>query len=281
MEKMLIMFGSGSNGKSTLENIITQMIGSENICSYPLTELCDEKGYHRAQLAGKMLNIVTEMGGSKINYDYLKGIISHESISARNPFGKPFNFKPEAKLIVSTNTLPHGEPTHGFWRRILLVPFDVIIPEEKQNKNLVNDICENELSGIFNLALQGIQRLVEQQQFSYSEEMKKAIDKYMRETDSVRSFIEDESWEKSDVNKILLKDLLVHYQSYCEASGYTPCSMNKFGNRLRDNGINVEKSSGGYFHAYCEKKIFTNDDIIDLDNKTIGQLTLDKILKFN
>jgi putative DNA primase/helicase len=59
MERMGIMYGSGANGKSTIENIIVRMIGEKNVCSFTLAELCDEKGYQRAELAGKMLLTLT------------------------------------------------------------------------------------------------------------------------------------------------------------------------------------------------------------------------------
>jgi putative DNA primase/helicase len=267
-EKFLIAVGGGSNGKSTVQNIVVRMIGENNVCSYSLVDLCDNRGYALAQLPGKKINITTELGYGKINYDLLKQIVSGESVSARLPFGKPFNFKPECKLWFSTNTLPHGEPTLGFQRRLLLIEFNVIIPEKKQKRNLVDEICKDELPEIFNLALEGIHRLVKQGHFSYSKEIEQALDKYMKESDSVRLFMEDEGWKASDTNKILLKELNEKYREYCKNSGYTPCAIRKFGNRLRDIGIRVERSSGNYFYVFCEKCIIDENSVsIDLDDE--------------
>lgn len=278
MEKMLIIYGTGANGKSTLENIITQMVGESNYCSYNLAELCDEKGYHRTELADKMLNIVAEMGNGKINFDTVKAIISQENISARNPFGRPYNFKPKSKLIFSTNSLPHGEPTHGWKRRLLLVPFNYTIPVEKINRNLYVEICKDELPGIFNLALKGIERLVAQNQFSYSKEMEQALERYTNDSDNVRLFLEDENWVTSTTEKIPLSELNGYYREYCKISGYSPCARNKFGNRLRDAGFRVVRSDNGYTFVYCEKVLFVDDAPIDLDSP---EDALDKMFKNN
>ncbi len=266
MEKMLILYGSGANGKSTLENIIVRMVGESNVCSFTLAEICDEKGYYRDSLADKMINIVTEMGGGRINFDIVKSIISQESISARQPFGKAFNFIPKAKLILSTNTLPHGEPTHGWKRRLLLAVFGVTIAAEKQNRNLVDEICKDELPGIFNLALKGVERLIAQGRFSYSKEMEQALERYTNDSDNVRLFLEDENWVTSATEKIPLSELNGYYREYCKTSGYSPCARNKFGNRLRDAGFRVVRSDNGYTFVYCEKGLFVDDKPIDLDS---------------
>jgi len=278
MEKMLIMYGVGSNGKSTLGNIIKKMVGESNFCTFTLAELCDEKAYHRTALADKMINIASEMGGGKINYDIVKSIISHEHISARHPFGKPFNFKPSAKLILAGNTLPHGEPTHGWNRRILMVLFNTLITDKKQNKDLAEYICEDELSGIFNLALKGIERLVAQDQFTYSKEMERARERYMKDSDNVRLFLEDENFVPSTTEKTPLSELNQLYREYCKNSGYNPCAKNKFGNRLRDAGLRVVRSDNGYTFVYCEKGLFVDDDPIDLDSP---EDVLNKMMKFN
>lgn len=278
MEKMLILYGSGANGKSTLENIIVRMVGESNVCSFTLAEICDEKGYYREPLADKMINIVTEMGSGRINFDIVKSIISQESISARQPFGKAFNFIPKAKLILSTNTLPHGEPTHGWKRRLLLAVLGVTIPVEKQNRNLVDEICKDELPGIFNLALKGIERLIAQNQFSYSKEMEQALERYTNDSDNVRLFLEDENWVTSTTEKIPLSELNGYYREYCKISGYSPCARNKFGNRLRDAGFRVVRSDNGYTFVYCEKVLFVDDAPIDLDSP---EDALDKMFKNN
>ena len=72
------------------------------------------------------------------------------------------------------------EQTNGFFRRFLFVMFEVTIPEWKKNPNLAKEIIEDELSGVFNWVLEGLQRILEpgRQGFTYSAQK---IDKANRE----------------------------------------------------------------------------------------------------
>ena len=68
-----------------------------------------------------------------------------------------------ARLIFNCNELPRGnEFTDAYFRRFLIVPFDVTIPPEEQIKDLHSQIIENKLAGVFNWVLRGLARLLKQ-----------------------------------------------------------------------------------------------------------------------
>ena len=50
--------------------------------------------------------------------------------------------------------------SNGFYRRFLIVPFNVQIPESRINPNLAQEIISNELTGIMNWVLEGKERPV-------------------------------------------------------------------------------------------------------------------------
>jgi putative DNA primase/helicase len=84
--------------------------------------------------------------------------------------GNHFILKQYAKLIFNCNELPKDvEHTNAYFRRFLIIPFDVTIPPHEQDKNLHTKIIENELSGVFNWVLEGLNRLLEQKRFSECE----------------------------------------------------------------------------------------------------------------
>ena len=72
---------------------------------------------------------------------------------------------------------------------ISIFDFEVIIPDEKQDKNLAKRIISKELSGIFNWVLEGLDRLLKQQQFTESPKAKSLLEEMRLESDSVAQFM--------------------------------------------------------------------------------------------
>jgi putative DNA primase/helicase len=63
LEKTLLLYGSGANGKSVFFEIVNAMLGSENISCFSLQNLTNENGYYRAMLSNKLLNYSSEING--------------------------------------------------------------------------------------------------------------------------------------------------------------------------------------------------------------------------
>lgn len=167
LEKALLLYGKGANGKSVFFEIVNALLGgTENVSSYSLQNLTNENGYYRAMLANKLVNYASEING-KLEASIFKQLVSGEPVEARLPYGEPFSLTNYAKLIFNCNQLPREvEQTMAFFRRFLIIPFDVTIPEEKQDKQLAQKIIKNELSGVFNWVLEGLKRLLLQKQFT-------------------------------------------------------------------------------------------------------------------
>jgi putative DNA primase/helicase len=243
-EKVLILFGQGANGKSVIFEIINALLGRTNLSSYSISSLTDTNGYYRAMLADKLLNYGSEMNVDMDN-EMFKLLASGEPVEARYIFGKPFTLRNYAKLAFNCNILPKGvEHTDGFFRRFLILPFNVTIPEDKQDKELAKKIIEEELSGIFNWLLEGLGRLIEHKKFTYSKSAEDVVIKYKTETDNVQQFLIDEHWVESD-RYIVAKELSSCYHDYCVQYRYRSYSHINFLNRLRSLGIRIEKRNVG------------------------------------
>ena len=79
------------------------------------------------------------------------------------------DIKPTARLVLATNNRPPlGDRSQGLWRRLLLVPFRVSIPESQQDRQLARKL-RGELPGILNWALDGLIRLRQQGRFTESQ----------------------------------------------------------------------------------------------------------------
>lgn len=244
-EKALILYGTGANGKSVFFEIVNALLGTDNVSSFSLQSLTNDNGYFRAKLANKLVNYASEINGN-LEASIFKQLVSGEPVEARLPYGQPFILKQYAKLIFNCNELPKDvEHTNAYFRRFLIIPFDVTIPPQEQDKNLHTKIIENELSGVFNWVLNGLNRLLEQKRFSDCEAAQKAIEQYKIESNSVQMFLSENEYKGSPTNYRLIKDLYTEYRAFCIEDGMTPFKKTNFIKQLRALGLIVDRNMYG------------------------------------
>lgn len=244
-EKALVLFGPGANGKSVFHEIVTALLGSKNISSYSLQALTNESGYFRAMIANTLVNYASEISGN-LNTAIFKQLCSGEPVEARLPYGQPFTLSQYAKLIFNCNQLPHDvEHTRAYFRRFLIIPFDVIIPEPEQDKQLHTKIIDNELSGVFNWILEGLHRLLKNRRFTYCEAIQLAAEDYERSSDSVRMFLEENNYSREGNGYVLIKNLYTEYRGFCYEDGCKPVNKQNFIKRLKGINVIVERKNIG------------------------------------
>jgi P4 family phage/plasmid primase-like protien len=164
--KLWFFLGSGSNGKSVLCDIMTELVGGiENISTVSLERF--KSSFAAAQIRDKTLNIATEneVRGS-LNTQLIKAITSGDPIQVEEKFKNPLTYRPTAKLIFSINTMPEiTDTTYGLGRRLDIVPFKIRFvrePKAANERKLDRNIKEKllkEREGIFAFAIEGLKRL--------------------------------------------------------------------------------------------------------------------------
>jgi putative DNA primase/helicase len=115
-------------------------------------------------------------------------------ISGEYKFRGRFDFEPYAKLLFSCNKMPQTpDDTDAFFRRwlILAFPNQFLADNPKTDPNLKEKLTTpEELSGILNWALEGLQRLLKQGKFSTGETVEQTRDRYTLLSNPVRAFAE-------------------------------------------------------------------------------------------
>lgn len=231
LEKVLLLYGSGANGKSVFFDVINALLGWQNCTSYTLTSLTDDKGYSRAKIANKLVNYCSEIS-TKMDVETFKILSSGEPTEARLPYEHPLIIRNYAKLIFNCNSLPREvEVTNAFFRRLLIIPFTQTIPEEKQDKELATKIIAEELPGVLNWVLLGLERILTQRKFSQCKASKNAVAQYNKDSDSLQVFLEDAGYEKSDTEYVKQNELYDRYKKYCGKVGLHALGIIKFGQR--------------------------------------------------
>lgn len=260
-EKCLLLYGTGANGKSVFYEVVNALLGFQNVSCYSLQSLTNENGYYRAMLGNSLVNYATEING-KLEASHFKAMVSGEPLEARLAYGIPFKLTQYAKLIFNCNELPKDvEHSLAYFRRFLIIHFNVTIPEDKQDKQLHNKIIENELSGVFNWVLNGLKRLLDQKKFSECEAIQKAREEYEKESNSVKLFLEEYDYVKHSEHYLLIKDLYNEYKSFCFEDGYRPVNKSNFKRRLEGSKILVKRFGDGNV-AFLEKTVSSfNTDI--------------------
>lgn len=244
-EKALILYGTGANGKSVFFEVVSALLGSNNTGNYSLQSLTNENGYYRAKLANKLVNYASEING-KLESSIFKQLVSGEPVEARLPYGQPFTLKQYAKLIFNCNELPKDvEHTNAYFRRFLIVPFNVTVPPHEQDKQLHSKIIERELSGVFNWVLDGLNRLLEQKRFTECKAVEQTVEQYKKDSDSVRLFIDENGYQKSTDARKLIKELYNEYKVYCIEDGLKPVKKQNFIKRISSYGFVVDRLNVG------------------------------------
>jgi len=241
IEKVPFLYGGGANGKSVFFNIINALFGEANISNYSLQSLTDQNGYYRAKLEGNLLNYCAEIS-RKTDSAIMKALASNEPIDARLPYKDPLLIKDYARLMFNCNELPTTkEFTEGYFRRFLIIPFNVFIPKEKRDLNLAKKIIKNELPGVLNWVLDGLKRLIDQGRMSPCEVSDKELSKLIDISDSFKSFLNEyligrekgASWRNG-------YNVYTDYLSYCVRSGIkTSINIKTFYKRFEDAGFKV------------------------------------------
>lgn len=215
--KALMCVGDGANGKSTLLELITRFLGKANVANVPLQDL-DSNRFASSYLYGKLANIYADLPTKALNYTgKFKMLTGGDTIIGERKFRDGFSFSNHAKLIFSCNKVPEGyDGTTAFYRRWIMVNFPNVFTENKADKHLLEKLAiDEELSGLLNLALQGLKRLLGNGEFSNHLSIDRTTEIYERMSSPLLAFIQDcvmqdaEGWIAKD-------EFYTIYVRYCQ-----------------------------------------------------------------
>lgn len=228
---VFFFIGSGYNGKSTFLEMINNFVGElgQNLS---LDAFNDPTSV--ASLIGKLVNCTDETDGVYI--DRCKGyksLASGNTITVRPIYSKPVKVQNTATLILSTNNMPKfNDRTNGFYRRLVIIPFDFKITEKISNLDELLS-TDNAKSYILNLALKGVKRIKDNEyKLTKNEILEEALQNYKLDTDHVAGFVK----EYTIIDGKETKKVFADYQEYCGEIGTYPLSLASFTSRLKEFG---------------------------------------------
>jgi P4 family phage/plasmid primase-like protien len=229
--KALILVGEGANGKSVITEVATQLLGRGNVSHVGLERFDDR--FAMGPTIGRLANIVSEIPTVKgVAEDMLKAVISGDLIRVEFKYHDPIDARPTARLIFATNELPEfWDKTEGLWRRLLVIPFSVTIPEKDQDRKLAANICERELPGLLNWALRGLTRLRDKEHFTVPESSRNILEQHRLASNPARQYLKTQC-EFSPDHKTLCEALYHAYASRCCVENTRPLNRQQFGREV-------------------------------------------------
>lgn len=248
-QRVLVLFGPGANGKGVFMTIAEASMPKGSSCAIAPQDWGDE--YRLAMLAGKRLNIVSELPEADIlETESFKAIVAGDSMTGRHIRQAPFTFRPVAGHIFSGNRLPGtNDQTHGFWRRILVAQFNRVFAITEQDSKLAEKIIAGELPSIVSWFLDGAARVFSQGSYTIPPSSAAAVEKWKRHADQVRAFVDEwttklaldsrtATWTKAG-------DVYRAYRSWANDNGHRPVASNTFGVRMDHLGLPSRHTEDG------------------------------------
>jgi P4 family phage/plasmid primase-like protien len=239
IEKAVMFSGDGRNGKSKTLFVLKNLLGLGNISSMTLQQL-EEDPYAATELLNKMANISGEVTDKTLESSGIfRATTGRDIISCQRKFKSMVHFQNFAKMIFSANTIPKTKDlTPAFFGRWVIIEFpyrfvtqedyDRATPEEKVWFKIKNDnigalmSTPVELSGVLNLALDGLSRLLAQGDFSHAKTNKEVQEIWLRKSDSFTAFAMDYIQDDYD-SSISKQELLRAYSNYCRDGKLKVC----------------------------------------------------------
>jgi putative DNA primase/helicase len=226
-----MLLGDGENAKGVFGSLVRRFIGETNLCSIALNQLTGDS-FSCEGLFGKLGNFSGDISNSDLkDTGMFKQLCSGtDLITAHRKFKRDLIFMNYSKLIFSCNELPKVyDFSYGFWRRWLILEFPYTFLKEseyelrknepnikKANPLIIDEITtEEELSGLLNEALLGLERLLKNKQFSYSKSTSQVKELWIRKSDSFMAFCMD-NLEQDYSNTISKKELRRKFNEYCK-----------------------------------------------------------------
>lgn len=166
-ENLIIANGTGANGKSTLFNTVQYLLGDYATSIDPdllMSSKASEQQVGMAMLQGRRFAVAQETEeGQRLRSSMLKRLVSTDTMVAKRLYKDPHEFTPTHMLVLSTNHLPKVSSTDtGTWRRIVVLPFEAVIPPGEMITDFHSLLMEREGEGILRWLVAGAKLFYEE-----------------------------------------------------------------------------------------------------------------------
>lgn len=257
------LHGQGKNGKSVLLDVMIQILG-DYADAAPPGFLMDRGAFSEhstelTELHGRRLIVCSELKpNDRFDEARVRLLTGGDKIKARRMRQDYFSFTPTHKLWLLGNHRPEvSTGGFAFWRRIRLLPFERIVPDERKIDNLAVELVEDEGPGILHWLTEGARRyLATRDTLAGPDRVRIATTAYANTEDHIGRFLTECCIQDPDNNELRAEQGLLYasYSSWCANSeGIRPGTARAFATRVRQevglaSPADMIKSNGRKFY---------------------------------
>lgn len=248
---LVIMYGNGSNGKSTFIKTVKKVFGeygktmNSELLLQNKNASAQSTEFSFAALKGARIITMSETNESeKMNDKVIKQLTSGETIAAQKKFGDQFEFEPTFSPWMSTNNLPIiRSKDYGIWRRIFLIPFLVKFTDETKDIHMPEKL-EAEMPQILGWIIQGCIKLNNEHNGVVPKPkcIEEALSDYKNEMDSVNIYIAS-NCQNFPGYKTSAAKLFQDYKKWALDNNEFLMSESKFKADMVKHGFSIKKDA--------------------------------------
>jgi len=241
LQKAFILYGNKArNGKSTLIDIITYLLGDDNVGTTSFKDMNQNK-FAGSGIKNKLLNSGSEMTDEYIiDVEKFKLFITGDYLEIEEKFKPRQKIRPYAKFIFSANELPRvADKTDGFYRRLQIIPLEYSFTDKDRRSFDFNKLVSKKaLEYLAKISIEAYLNM--SGVFSNYEESEIEVAKYKIETNNILSFINDEDFINPfmEENAVRYASMVYeYYKKYCLENQYRPIGMKKFYKEIEKSNL--------------------------------------------
>lgn len=233
-----VCWGIGRNGKSTLVNILKNILG-------PYSQTCTKDALIKKERSSGATPELTPFIGSRIvecnetaeedalNVDRMKALTGDDIIKIRELYQKRhIEIKPTSKILICTNAKPKLTEDSALKDRLKLVPFLASFENCKENRKYIEDIKTIYIDEIFSWLVEGAYKWYASKQLILPKIAEKERKDYIGEYDTFTMFIEAECEEGKEY-KVQAQTLYNEYTEWCGKNDKPTITLKNFGIRIK------------------------------------------------
>ncbi|MEU5282143.1 phage/plasmid primase, P4 family [Streptomyces asoensis] len=233
------LWGTGKNGKSVLLDVMMKLLGDYADAAPPgflMAKPFEGHPTDLAELHGRRVYVCSEIKpGDKFDEARVKHLTGGDRIKARRMRQDPFSFEPTHKLWLLGNHRPEvGTGGFAFWRRMRLIPFERVVPDDRKIDNLADLLVMEEGPGILGWLIDGARRyLGGDRDLTGPERVSIATNAYAETEDHTGRFYEECCRIGPDL-RAEQTTLYAAYTTWCNNEGALVMSSRAFASRTRE-----------------------------------------------
>lgn len=216
---------SGSNGKSTLLNMLRQLVGTENASFLSLQDTAER--FRLMEIYGRAVNIGDDISGAYLpDSSLFKKLVTGETVLGEKKGQDPVSFRPYAKFFFALNELPPvSDKSSAFFSRLLLVPMQADFSSTVTRDVSLKDKqwSPEEMTYLTRLAMDGLKRLIAQGDFTRPCCVQRAMLEYEIENNPTLGFIA----EYVDLVGKPTEMVYADFRRWCEDNGHRNITTRK------------------------------------------------------